>query len=288
MKRTLYLCESKGLSIRRDGPSVWIEQAGVAGRRVPVQMLERVVIMGSVEINTLVLSLFSSWNIPVSIFTRKGDVVSVMVRYDESFPENYHRQKIFHRSEFNMERFRNITRYWRRETQKAALNRYSKRLYTVFRDNGYKETFFQKIIEHETIFLRERYQMVYRIVYGMFGQLILSVLRDAGLDPGIGVIHRRHPHGLVKDIAHMIEAEIHMQALQLFKTRAAGTKVSGIGVTSDGMRDIALRFENRRKAIVCLINRVVDNILEAMRDLEVRGRTRRRKRENETKVSCLL
>ncbi len=288
MKRTLYLYEAKGMTVRVDGPSLWIEQKGKAGKRVPLQMIDRVVIVGNLRVDTAVLSHLSAENLPVTIFTKNGKNISMLVSYDDSYPRYYHRQKVFYMSPLNEERFRNIVRHWRRRIQVSALKRFSDGLYETFRENNLKDRAFQRIIEFETLFYKDRYRMVYRIVYGMFCQLILSVLTQSGLDPSLGVIHRRHPHGLVHDIAYMLEAEVQILALQFFRARAAHTGITSIGVTTDGMRDIALRFENRKKAIWGITNMIIDNIIEAIKELEARARLMRRRPHHEDKLSFLL
>lgn len=288
MKRTLYLCEAKGMTVKVDGPSLWIEQKGRAGKRVPLQMIDRVIIVGNLRLDTAVLSHLSAENVPVTIFTKNGKTVSVLVGYDDSCPRYYHRQKVFYMSLFNQDRFRNMARHWRRKTQVSALKRFSKALYEVFKENNLKDSAFKRITEFETLLYKDRYSMVYKIVYGMFCQLILTVLTQAGLDPSCGVIHRRQPHGLVHDITYMLEAEIHIQALQFFRARAEETRITSIGVTTEGMRDIALRFENRKKAIWVMINMIIDNIIEAIKELEARGRLRRKRHYNEDKLPYLL
>lgn len=288
MKRTLYLCEAKGLTVKIDGPSLWIEQKGRAGKRVPMQMIDRVIIVGNLRLDTAVLSHLSAENVPVTIFTKNGKTISMLVGYDDSFPRYYHRQKVFYMSPLNEDRFRNITRHWRRKTQVSALKRFSRDLYEEFIENKLKDSAFDRIIEFETLFYRDRYRMVYKIVHGMFCQLILGVVSTAGLDPACGVIHRRHPHALVHDIAYMLEAEIHIQALQFFRASSEETRITSIGVTTEGMRDIAQRFENRKRAIWVIINMIIDNIIEAIKELEARGRIRRRRRHHEDKLSFLL
>lgn len=288
MKRTLYLCEAKGLTVKVDGPSLWIEQKGVAGKRVPFQMIERVMIVGNIRLDTDVLSHLASENVPVTIFTKNGKGISILVSYDDSYPCYYHRQKIFYMSPFNEERFKNIVRHWRRKTQVTALKRFSKNLYEEFRESKLKDSVFNRIIEFETFFYKDRYRMVYKIIHGMFCQLIFSIVSHSGLDPSSGVINRRHPQGLVFDIAYMLEAEIHIQALQFFRSKTEQIMITRMGITSEGMRDIALRFENRKRAIVRMINLIIDDIIEAIKELEARGRIRRKKKTYEDKLSCLL
>ncbi len=288
MKRTLYLCQAKGLKVKVDGPSLWIEQKGSAGKRVPFQMIEHAVVLGNIVLETGVLTSLSEFNIPVTIFSKKGTNATVMVCYDEKFPQYYHRQKVFYRSPQNKERFMNIVRHWRRRVQISALKRYSKTLLKRFKEQGLRDEAFKKIIRNETLLFHDRYNMVFGIVRGLLCQLILTELKKARLDPAIGVIHRRHPHALVQDIAYMLEAEVHVQSLQFFKSRSHEPLITDLGVTSEGMHDIALRFENRRMAIYELVNQVIDTIVEAIFELEAKGQIRRERNDNENSLSCML
>ncbi len=289
MKRTLYLCQSRGLKVKVDGPSLWIEQKGSSGRRVPFQMIEHTVILGNIAIQTDVLTALSELGIPVSLFSKKGENVTMVVCYDEKIPPYYHRQKVFYRQPKNRERFMNIVRHWRRRTQQSTLKRYSKTLLVKFRQEGLKDDAFSRIIKHETLLYGDRYSMVYTIVRGLLCQMVLSELKKARLDPSLGVIHRRHPHGLVQDIAYMLDAEVHLQAMQFFRSGSKEPLITSIGITTEGMRDIALRFENRRLALKALVNQVIDSIIEAIIELEAKAEIQKhRSNDDERALSYLL
>jgi hypothetical protein len=211
-----------------------------------------------------------------------------MVCYDEKLPPYYHRQKVFYRSPRNRERFLNIVRHWRRRVQVSALKRFSKTLFKSYKQQGLKDEAFKKIIRNETLLYYDRYSMVYSIVRGLLCQLILTELKKARLDPAIGVIHRRHPHALVQDIAYMLDAEVHVQALQFFRTKTLESLITSIGVTSEGMHNIALRFENRKMVIRDLINQVIDSIIEAIIELEAKAEIKNQGiRRDENSLSCL-
>ncbi|RMG05276.1 MAG: hypothetical protein D6726_01580 [Nitrospirae bacterium] len=278
MRRTLYLCQSRGIQVRVDGPSLWITQEGVAGRRVPFQMVEHAVILGNINLETDVLSTLSEHNIPVTIFSRKGENTTMLVCYNEKFPPYYHKQKLFYRQPHGKNRYLNIVKHWRRKTEIYALKRYSKKLFEKAKNENFKDGTFQKIIKSETLFLQDRYKMVYRLVRGLLCQLILTQVRRAQLDPSLGVIFRHHPHGLVLDIAYMLDPEVHLQTLRFFNKKGDEILITNIGVTSEGMRDIALRFENRRASITELVRRVIGSIIEGIRDLEAKAEIRRTRR----------
>ncbi|RMG69108.1 MAG: hypothetical protein D6710_09305, partial [Nitrospirae bacterium] len=214
---------------------------------------------------------------------------TVMVCYDEKLPPYYHRQKVFYRSPRNRERFLNIVRHWRRRVQISALKRYSKALLKKFKEQGLKDETFKKIIRNETLLYQDRYSMVYSIVRGLLCQMIITEVKKARLDPSLGVVHRRHPHALVQDIAYMLDAEVHVQAMQFFRAKTLEPLITSIGVTSEGMHNIALRFENRKMAIYELINQVIDSIIEAIIELEAKAEIKKQRTEKDEKpLSCML
>lgn len=287
MKRTLYLCQSRGLSVRVDGPSLWITLDGSAGRRVPFQMIEHAVILGNINIETNVLSSLSELNIPVTIFSKTGENATMLVCYNEKIPPYYHKQKLFYRQPHGKARYMNIVKHWRRRTELYALKRYSKTLFEKARAEGYNHNTFHKILKRETLFFQDRYKMVYSLVRGLLCQLILTEVKRARLDPSLGVIYRNHPHGLVVDIAYMLDPETHLQSLRFFKKKTDEMLITNIGVTSDGMRDIALRFENRRAAVTELVRRVIGSMIEAIRDLEATLVIRKKVKRGVTREDAL-
>lgn len=290
MGRTLYLSEHKGLRIQRDGPSLWIEMPGKAGRRVPVALIERVVVIGKVNLDSLIITLFAEYEIPVTFFNRRGEEMAVTIAYNHRFAEHYHRQKIFFLSEHNTERFMNILRSWRRRLQLDVIRRLSRRLAEEYEEKGLRERDYQKFVRFATLLYGKEYHYVQNIVSGLFREMIIPRLQKAGLDPHLGVLHRRRNFGLALDICHMLGAEEDMQSIQFFKKSKGRTLVTGTGVTSEGMRDIVIRFENRLKTMVNITERIIDDIFEAMRELETEANIRIPDRDmrDEDELPCLL
>ncbi len=290
MGRTLYLSECKGMKIQRDGPSLWVEMPGRAGRRVPITLIERVVIIGKVNLDSLIITLFAEHEIPVTFFNRRGEEMAVLYSYNHRYAEHYHRQKIFFLSEYNIERFMNIIRAWRRKLQLNAIGRISKRLKIEYSLKGLRESDYKKIIKFATLLYGKEYEFVHNIVSGLFREMIISRLTRAGLDPHLGVLHRRRNFGLALDICHMLGPEEDIQSIQFFKASKGKQYVTPLGVTSDGMKDIVLRFENRLKTIISITEQIIDDIFEAMRELEAKAniKIKPKERQSESQLSCLL
>lgn len=268
MGRTLYLTEKKGLKIFRDGPSLYIAEDGKSGRRVPVRLIDRVVIIGSVDINSLVITLFTENNIPVTFLNRRGEEMAVALSYNHNVSQHYHRQQIFLNSTENIERFNNIIKSWRHRIQMDVIKRLSKRLAINLNRTGFTERDYQKIIYAYKTLHRHLYHRINNIVSGLFRELITSRVSKVGLDPHIGVLHRRHNFGFVLDICHMLGPEEDMQTIQFLKNKNITDLIRQEDINPDGIKDIVVRFENRRDWIIDTIERIFDDIFEAMRELE--------------------
>ena len=93
MERTLYLNEKKGLEVLRDGPSVWVKEDGVAGRRIPARLIEHVIIMGNVRLDAGVITLFTENNIPITFMNNKGNEVALTIPFNHHYNTHYHDQR---------------------------------------------------------------------------------------------------------------------------------------------------------------------------------------------------
>jgi CRISPR/Cas system-associated endonuclease Cas1 len=96
MGRTLYLNEgSSKLTVTRDGPSVLIKSDEIADRRIPVRLIGRVIIIGSVRLDADIITLFAEHNVPVIFMTRNSEESVVAIPYNHRLARHYEEQKIF-------------------------------------------------------------------------------------------------------------------------------------------------------------------------------------------------
>ncbi|RME64149.1 MAG: hypothetical protein D6778_08465, partial [Nitrospirae bacterium] len=123
MKKSLYIAPRKGLRIKRDGPSVWITAEGEAGRRVPVKLIERVVVVGDVSVPCSVVTLFTSEGVPVLFFNPREKESAICLSTRPSTLNHAPRQSIFTASEYNLQRFNNLIRSWRSRIIREFLRR---------------------------------------------------------------------------------------------------------------------------------------------------------------------
>lgn len=268
MGRTLYLNATRqNLLVLRDGPSVCIRRRERAPQRVPVRLLGRVVIIGNVRLDAGAITLFAENDIPVVFMNRAAEDVAVAIPYNHSLPTHYRAQKIFLESERNISRFKEWADTKRMVIQVNML----KRLYRWFGGYVIGEGNYQELLSRKKPRDEWKWTTVTGIVTNLFRGLIIERLIKADLDPHLGVLHRRHNFGLALDICYIMGAESDMQGLQFFRcTRKhpyMETRGSNWKITDAGMRNIIQRFENRRAALSDMVDNVIDELFELMREL---------------------
>lgn len=271
MGRTLYLNENKGLTVLRDGPSVWVKEEGRSGRRIPARLVGRVIIIGNLRLESGVITLFTDNDIPVTFMNHRGDVVAVAISYNHQVPRHYEEQKIILETEGNIERFKSWLYANRKELQINVVQRFSKRVAWLFMAKGFREKDYRRIVDLLKPSKDEYWKVAYEVVSNLFREMVIGCIVKADLDPHLGVLHRRHNFSLALDMCHILEPEIEMQCIQFLRTaREKGHMVKeqiGWSISRDGIRDIIHRFENRRKQLYDTVEKLIDEIFELMREL---------------------
>src|SRR6516165_10463249 len=79
MEKTLYLSENEKLRIKRDGPSLWVEQPNCAGQRVPARLVCRAVVLGNVTLDTASLTLLAQRGVPITLLDRNGEPLAMVL-----------------------------------------------------------------------------------------------------------------------------------------------------------------------------------------------------------------
>lgn len=273
MDRTLYLNESREMTIVRDGPSLWIMMGNKAGRRVPARLVSRVIITGNVKLDTSVITLFTESGKPVLFLNRKGDILATafgMINPNWRIKE---RQTLFFTNKIYRPRVMNWINARRRNNQLQLLKHLAYKDLKLLTSKGLRERDFKRIIAS---YLPEDGDIVCVIkgtVTGLLHELITDSLLASELDPHLGVLHRRYNLGLVRDLSYIIETEAIRQSIQFFRMKkwefyldsAEGEWLLNAG----GMKSIAMRFENQRKELEEMIDSLIDDIFQLMRELSI-------------------
>lgn len=270
MGRTLYLNERPRLVVLRDGPSVLIRQPEQACQRIPARLVGRVVIIGNVRIDAAAITLFTEHGIPVVFMSRSGSEVAVAIPYNHRLARHYEEQRVFLENEGNIKRYLSWMMTRRMAVQTAVLKRLFKDKARAFRF-GVGDGNYQALISGIKPVDEARWSVAKGILNSLFRGLVIEHLSAAGLDPHTGVLHRRHNFGLALDICHVLEAESDLLCIQFFRATENRSllEMSGGGwaITDAGVRDIAHRFEDRRQILTGLIESVIDNLFDLMREL---------------------
>jgi hypothetical protein len=273
MDKTLYINEKRGLEIMRDGPSIWIKEDGKAGRRIPMRLVGRVVVIGNVKMDAGSITLFTDNNIPVTFMNKRGEEVAVTLPYNHRLPSHHEEQKVILEREERTERYIRWLSSVRRRLQLRIIGKFSSDIASVFKSNGFRDMDYQDFISVYVPVESERCRAVRNTIYQLYCEAILGNIIKADLDPHTGAIHRRHNYSLVFDFCYAIDPDIDFQTILFFRNEGGRNLVTryddGWVVTDGGIRDIIHRFEKRKRIVNGHIDVILDGLFELIRELRV-------------------
>lgn len=261
------------MTIQRDGPSLWIMMGNRAGRRVPARLISRVIITGNVKLDASVITLFTESGKPVIFLSRKGEVLATafgMINPNWRIKE---RQTILFTNSLYRPRVLNWITARRRNNQMRLLKDLSCKEVELLTRKGLREKDFKRIIAPYLPADENIARVVTGTVTGLIHELAADCLLASELDPHLGVLHRRYNLGLVRDLAYIMEAEAIRQTVQFFRIKRWEFYLDFVEgewlLNAGGMKSIAMRFENQRSAIEEMINSLIDDIFQLMRELSI-------------------
>lgn len=276
MGRTLYLNENSNLNVTRDGPSVWISWDNGSGQRVPARLVGRVIVIGNVRLEAGVITLFTENDIPMLFLNRAAGYAAVAMPYNHKLPKHYEEQKVFFETPKTVEKYKNWADIKRMNIQAKILARLNHPIApkTMY---GFGEGNYQIILSKMKHCSEDKWNIMTSIISNLFRLLIIEHLIKADLDYHLGIIHRRHNFGLALDICYIMGGEIDAQAIQFLRAGQDKGFIERIGnnltVTDAGMKDIIQRFENRKDALSNMIEDIIDELFELMRELRSGAKT---------------
>lgn len=268
MARTLYLTQNENLKAEVDGPSILINLEKKSPQRVPIRLINRVVIIGNLQIETALLSLFAEHNIPILTMDLAGKGKAITIPCGHGYQRNFRLQKIFLTSGKHREKFINWAKTKRMNLQIKLLQRLmarQARLYSREIGEGDYQFALKKFFPPE----REKWSLAKNFVRSLFENVVTKQLIDAGLDPNIGVIHKRESLSLVLDLIFIIEPQIDEQVIAFFRSCRSQHSfvkyIEGWKLEKESLRDIIHRFENKKKENQDLVENVIDELFYLMR-----------------------
>lgn len=249
MDRTLFLNERPGLRVSRDGPSLWIEQAGRAGQRVPVRLVRRVIVAGNVALDAGSLALLAERGIPVALFDRHGTPQAVVLGLRDGLRQRRARQVALSEDREKHERIVAWLDAWERGRQWRLLRRLDPARAHLWRRTGFRSCDYEQWIAVEAR-ARGRSPQLRMFLRGMLQALVASEILSAGWDPHAGVRQRSTLLGFVKDCT----SALHPDADQLWLTAPAAPDQSQSVLT----RAVAAHFDAARGRMETLVRVMLD------------------------------
>ncbi len=249
MERTLYLNESPGLRVCRDGPSLWIERAGSAGSRVPVRLVRRVLISGNVALDTESLMAFAERGVPITLLNREGEPVAVVLGCTAGRFARRGRQAAVLEDPRQRDRLCSWLRAWERGRRLVLASRLDPVTAARWRREGMRPADYDRWIAQQArlrgVSLRRR-----GFFRAALQTLALEAISEAGWDPHLGFLHRAQPLGFARDCVAALESDADF----IWLNSGAAT-LDGAGTLP---RALAGHFEARRPRLATLLRRLLD------------------------------
>jgi len=270
MDRTLYCNEAKGLEILRDGPSVLVKEEGKSGRRIPVALIGRAVIIGNIRLDAGIITLLADNHIPVVFMNKKGEELAITIPFNHQLPLHHEEQKIFLKTERNIRSFQTWLFSQRRKLQLNTIKRLSESAAKNMTSQGFREKEYKLFISRCVAGKEVLYKTAKNIINNLLKEIVVESVVKADLDPHIGVLNRRHNFGLILDIFYAIEPEADLQSIMFIKASEGNNETfSAQNLKSEDMKDIAHRFENKRRIVREMVEGIIDDIFKLMRELRL-------------------
>lgn len=249
MERTLYLKETPGLRVSRDGPSLWIERRHTAGQRVPVRLIRRVLIAGNVALDTESLTAFAQRGVPITLLNREGEPVAVVLGCAAGLFAQRGRQAAALEDPRRRDRLCAWMRAWERGRRLVLASRLDPVTAAQWRRDGMRSADYDAWIARQarlrSVSLRRR-----GFFRAALQTLALEAIVEAGWDPHLGLLHRAQPLGFVRDCVAALQPDADLVWLD---SDAATPDEAGTLPQA-----LAGHFEARRPRLAALLRRLLD------------------------------
>lgn len=280
MEKTLYLNENNAIIVKKDGPSLWIKEGNRAGRRVPVRLIGQVVIRGNIMLESAVITLLTENGIPVSFIScGKGSTATTMSVNPSSLTVRNRLLRLA-RSEAGQVMAKELFSSWSKNLKLGLIKKLHPEKAEEICEKGIKAGDLQRLLNSAMARIAEtgKRAAIKEVIEGLFHELLLKRIMELELDPHVGFIHPHHNFGLVKDFCYAIEAERDRQMMQFFESRfcdrylykktkpASAAADRGWTLNSEGMKNLVVRFENRKKITMGYVEALLDDFFGILRE----------------------
>jgi CRISPR/Cas system-associated endonuclease Cas1 len=273
MDKTLYLNEKKGLTVMRDGPSLWIREKDKAGTRVPVRLVDMVFIIGNIKMDAGTINLFTENNTPVTFMNKRGEAIGVVMPYNHMLPDHHEEQRKFLQRDENVETFMKWISSMVRETQIAVMKKINWETAQDFLSKGFRDHDYTEIINVHRLSKEAEWKTIYVVANNLIMEMIIREIMASNLDPHMGVVNRNCNFGFALDLYRIIEPEADLMAIQFFTSCrwhdfVLQTEKQCI-LTKEGWKNIVHRFENRKKLIAQRLDSILRGYFNLLRQIVV-------------------
>jgi len=252
-----------------DGPSIWIWWENKAGQRIPLRLISRCIIVGNIRLETSLISLLASNNIPIIFTSLSGEEVAIALPYNHRLPRHWREQRTFVDSKKNRERFINWAKIKRMTLQLLML----KKLFPQNRNRLNRELGegnYQRIISKLRPRDEANWKIVKNFIENLLRGLIIEHLSQAGLNLNLSVIHRYHNYGLVLDFLYILEPLVDEQTIHFFRHLKGillfNQSATNLALNKEGVKNIIDHFENEKNSNENIIVNTIDEFFHLMRE----------------------
>ena len=272
MERTLYLNENNGITVKIDGPSLWIKERHRAGRRVPVRLIGQVIIAGNIKMESGIVTLLSERGVPVVFLSRGRGVTTTALAVNSTYSATRNKVLRLARSEKGQLRVKEWLCSTRHNLRLSLLKKLFPAEAWKINEKGMKDKDIDRLLDSALSHVaeREKIAIITATLEGLFHECMLKRIMDFELDPHTGFIHLHQDFAFVKDLCYALEAERDYQLIQFFRgslyERYFYKEKRCWTINSEGMKNIAVRFENLKKGVLRHIESLLDELFEILRE----------------------
>jgi CRISPR/Cas system-associated endonuclease Cas1 len=271
MDRTLYLSEKEKMTVITDGQSILVKEKAKADRRVPSRLIERVIIIGNVKLDSSSITLFTERSVPVTFLDNSGRVLATVMKYSENFRDRMAYQYRFVADGSSLSEFREFAFSKRKNLMLYVIRDFNKTLWHIFVRKGFSEKDFRSFISKNIKADERDRNVVSSFISGLLHETALKIIIANEFDPHFGIINRGKNFGFVKDFLFMMDAEKERQLLMFFRNKQ-GKEIlrktsSGLLIDEEFRLEIINRYENRLSLIKNEIEFIFDDFFKLIREV---------------------
>ncbi len=195
--------ESPRLSVRAEGAALRVRQPGRADRYVPVRLVERAVVWGSVLVDSEAIGLLLAHGVTVSFVARGGRCLGMAWAPSEALSAAAARIAERRADPMWVEAYEAVVTSWVREARLDLVRRVDLATWTRWIESGFRgrqwEAWRRRILTGGAS--EEAVDLPWRYLKSLVWEAVAGWLLAEGLDPHEGVLEPRRRFGLVREMA---------------------------------------------------------------------------------------